>query len=91
MKERINIDLNCCSNPFQGLHRHGKTDVPKYDGSWAEWGAHLDTYSCHLHVLNVVNVTASNNLLGCMNSMWFSLFDSHLGFDKKRWHLKQIN
>lgn len=28
---------------FQGLHRIGKTDVPVYDGSWTEWGAHPDT------------------------------------------------
>ncbi|KAL8483919.1 hypothetical protein ACS0TY_026562 [Phlomoides rotata] len=26
-----------------GLHRIGKTDVPVYDGSWTEWGAHPDT------------------------------------------------
>ncbi|KAL5977274.1 threonyl-tRNA synthetase [Asimina triloba] len=26
-----------------GLHRLGKTDVPVYDGSWTEWGAHSET------------------------------------------------
>ncbi|CAL5321304.1 unnamed protein product [Camellia sinensis] len=26
-----------------GLHRLGKTDVPVYDGSWTEWGAHPGT------------------------------------------------
>lgn len=26
-----------------GLHRLGKKDVPVYDGSWTEWGAHHDT------------------------------------------------
>ncbi|XP_039114578.1 thiosulfate/3-mercaptopyruvate sulfurtransferase 2 isoform X1 [Dioscorea cayenensis subsp. rotundata] len=26
-----------------GLHRLGKTDVPVYDGSWTEWGAHPET------------------------------------------------
>jgi len=28
---------------LQGLHRLGKTDVPVYDGSWTEWGAHPET------------------------------------------------